>query len=86
VDAGWLEVSRLGPLHVVFSRKGLANKILGLVTDAPALSAADLIRTYDTRWTIEQGLKDVKQLLGLGHDQNRSYWAAVTPLHLVCFA
>jgi hypothetical protein len=31
-------------------------------------------------------LKDVKQLLGLGHYQNRSYWAAVTHLHLVCFA
>jgi hypothetical protein len=86
VDAGWLEVSTLGPLHVVFSRKGMANKILGLVTDTPALSAADVIRTYDKRWTIEQWLKDVKQLLGLGHYQNRSDGAAVTPLHLVCFA
>jgi SRSO17 transposase len=86
VDAGWLGVSRLGPLHVVFSRKGTANKILGLVTDAPQLSAADVIRTYEKRWTIEQWLKDVKQLLGLGHYQNRSYWAAVTHLHLVCFA
>jgi SRSO17 transposase len=86
VDAGWLEVSKLGPLHVVFSRKGTANKILGLVTDAPQLSAADVIRTYEKRWTIEQWLKDVKQLLGLGHYQNRSYWAAVTHLHLVCFA
>jgi hypothetical protein len=27
-----------------------------------------------------------KQLLGLGQYQNRSYWAAVTHLHLVCFA
>jgi SRSO17 transposase len=86
VDAGWLEVSTLGPLHVVFSRKGMAKKILGLVTDAPALSAADVIRTYEKRWTIEQWLKDVKQLLGLGHYQNRSYRAAVTHLHLVCFA
>jgi hypothetical protein len=86
VDAGWLEVSKLGPLHVVFSRKGTANKILGLVADAPQLSAADVIRTYEKRWTIEPWLKDVKQLLGLGHYQNRSYWAAVTHLHLVCFA
>jgi hypothetical protein len=86
VDAGWLEVSKLGPLHVVFSRKGTAKKILGLVTDAPEISAADVIRTYDKRWTIEQWLKDVKQLLGLGHYQNRSYGAAVTHLHLVCFA
>jgi hypothetical protein len=86
VDAGWLEVSKLGPLHVVFSRKGTAKKILGLVTDAPALSAADAIRTYDTRGTIEPWLKDVKQWLGLGHDQHRASWAAVTHLPLGCFA
>jgi hypothetical protein len=36
--------------------------------------------------TIEQWLKDVKQWLGLGHDQHRSSWAAVTHLHLVGFA
>jgi hypothetical protein len=86
VDAGWLEVSKLGALHVVFSRQGTAKKILGLVTDAPQLSAADIIRTYDKRWTIEQWLKDTTQLLGLGQYQNRSYWAAVTHLPLVCFA
>jgi len=86
VDAGWLKVSKLGSLHVVFSRKGTAKKILGLVTDDPQRSAADLIRTYDKRWTIEQWVKDTKQLLGLGQYQNRSYWAAVTHLHLVCFA
>jgi hypothetical protein len=86
VDAGWLQVSKRGPLHVVFSRKGTAHTILGLVTDAPTLSAADLIRTYEKRWAIEQWLKDTKQLLGLGQYQNRSYWAAVTHLHLVCFA
>jgi DDE superfamily endonuclease len=86
VDAGWLTVGHLGLLHVVFSRKGTAKKILGLVTNAPELSAAQLIQTYDRRWTIEQWVKDVKQLLGLGQYQNRSYGAAVTHLHLVCFA
>jgi SRSO17 transposase len=86
LDAGWLQVSKLGGLHVVFSRKGTAKKILGLVTDDPELSAADVIRTYDKRWTIEQWVKDVKQLLGLGQYQNRSYGAAVIHLHLVCFA
>jgi SRSO17 transposase len=86
VDAGWLQVGTLGPLHVVFSRKGAARKILGLVTDDPDLSAADVIRAYDKRWTIEQWVKDVKQLLGLGQYQNRSYGAAVIHRHLVCFA
>ena len=86
VDAGWLEVSHLGRLPVVFSRKGNARKILGLVTDDPALLAAQLIQTYDRRWTIEPWVKDLKQLVGLGHYQNRPYRAAVTHLHLVCFA
>jgi hypothetical protein len=86
VDAGWLEVSTLGPLHVVFSRQGTANKSLGLVTDAPQLSAADVIRTSDKRWTMEPWVKDVKPWLGLGHDQHRSSWAAVTHRHLVCWA
>jgi hypothetical protein len=36
--------------------------------------------------TIEQWLKDTKPLLGLGHDQNRPYRAAVIHLPLVCFA
>jgi Transposase DDE domain len=86
LDAGWLQVSKRGGLHVVCSRKGVARKILGLVTDDPDLSAADVIRTYDNRWTIEQWVKDVKQLLGLGQYQHRSYGAAVTHRHLVAFA
>jgi hypothetical protein len=49
VDAGWLEVSQLGQRHGVFSRTGSARTILGLVTDAPALSGAGLIRTYEKR-------------------------------------
>jgi hypothetical protein len=86
IDAGWLRVSHLGPLHVVFWRKGTARKILGLVSDAPALSATGRIRTYEKRWAVEQFFKDSQQLLGLGPYQNRPYGAAVTHLHLVCFA
>jgi hypothetical protein len=86
VDAGWLPLSTLGPRPVVFSRTGNAKKILGLVTDAPQLSAAAMIRTDDKRWTLEPWVKDVTQLLGLGQDQHRSDGAAVTPRHLVCFA
>jgi hypothetical protein len=86
VDAGWLQVGTLGTLHVVFSRKGSTHKILGFVTDAPTLSAPQLIQADDRRWSIEQWIKDLKQLLGLGHYQNRPCRAAVTYLHLVCFA
>jgi hypothetical protein len=34
-------------VHVTSSRKGTGKKILGLVTDEPELSAADLIRTSE---------------------------------------
>jgi len=86
VDAGWLEVGKIGKLHVLFSRKKAESKILGLVTDDPKLSASQMIRTYDARWSIEVFFKDSKQLLGLGQYQNASLEAAVTHLHLVCFA
>jgi hypothetical protein len=86
VDAGWLQVGTLGTPHVVFSRTGSAHKSVGLVTDAPTLSAPQLIQAYNRRWSIEPWIKDLKPLLGLGHYQHRSYGAAVTHLHLVCFA
>ena len=86
VDVGRLDVSSLGKLHVIFSRKKTDPRILGLVTDDPKLSAGQMIRTYDDRWSIEVFFKDGKQLLGLGQYQNLSYKAAVTHLHLVCFA
>lgn len=86
VDAGWLNVSKLGRLHVIFSRKKAEPGILGLITDDPNLSAIQIIRTYGDRWSIEVFFKDGKQLLGLGQYQNASLEAAVTHLHLVCFA
>lgn len=86
VDAGWMDVGKIGRLHVIFSRKKADPKILGLVTDDPKLSACQMIRTYDDRWSIEVFFKDTKQLLGLGQYQNVSLEAAVTHLHLVCLA
>jgi hypothetical protein len=86
VDAGWLQVNRVGRAHVIFSRKNHERMILGLVTDDPALSPRGMIRTYDDRWSIEVFFKDGKHLLGLGQYQNLSIGAAVTHLHLVCMA
>jgi hypothetical protein len=80
---GWLEVSTLGPRHVVFSRQGTAQLILGLVTDDSALSPPGRLQTDEQRWAVEPFFKDSQQLLGLGKDQNRTYRAAVTHLHLV---
>ena len=73
-------------MHVIFSRKNNDSKVLGIVTDDPKLSARQIMQAYDGRWPIEVFFKDSKQLLGLGQYQNVSYEAAVTHLHLVCFA
>lgn len=86
VDAGWLQVSDLGSLHVVFTRKNTERRLLGVVTDDPDMTVPDICRSYSERWTTEVFYKDAKQLLGLGQYQNRSYRAAVIHLHLVCFA
>jgi hypothetical protein len=64
----------------------VARKILGRVTDDPDRSAADVIRTYDQRWTRAPWVKDVQQLLGLGQYQHRSEGAAGIHRHLVAFA
>lgn len=86
IDAGIIEVSKLGEAHVVFSRKNNEKQIIALVSDHRKLKASEIIKTYSLRWQIEVFFKDSKQLLGLGRYQNRSYRAAVTHLHLVSFA
>ena len=86
-DADWLEVSDLGRLHVVFSKKNGRGRPLGIATDDERLSATGVIQAYELRYgAIETFFKDTKQLLGLGQYQNGSLRAAVTHLHLVCFA
>jgi SRSO17 transposase len=86
VDAGIMKVSRLGNTRIIFSRKNKNKKIMALATDITNLNATEIIKIYAQRWTIEVFFKESKQLLGLGQYQNRSYRAAVTHLHLVCFA
>lgn len=86
IDAGLLCLSGVGNAHVVFSRKNKEKNILPIVSDDPKLTAQQIIRTYTSRWSIEVFFKDTKQYLGLGQYQNGTYRAAVTHLHLVCFA
>lgn len=86
VDVGWLTVGKLGDVHLVYSRRQGDKNMLAVVTDDPKLSASEMITAYAARWSIEVFFKDTKQLLGLGQYQNGTYSAAVTHLHLVCFA
>jgi len=86
VDDGWIQVSYLGKMNVVFSRKNRVLKVRGLVTDDPKISVRQMIHSYNDRGRFEVFFKDCKQLLGLGQYQNGSYEAAVIHLLLVCFA
>lgn len=86
VDAGWMQLSKLGRLHVVFSRPAGERKITAFVTDDPKMSAREILAAYSHRWSIEVAIKAGKQLLGLGQYQNGAYHAAVIHLHLVWFA
>ena len=85
VEAGWLRVGNLGPLHVALSRKEGEEKLPGIVTADPELSAAQVVGAYTERWSIEVFFKDLQERLGFGQYQSGSYRAAVTHLHLVCF-
>lgn len=87
VDAGWLDTNSIGRVHVIFSKMASGKKQgVTLVTDDPKLSAQQILKTYEHRWSIEVFFKDTKQHLGLGQYQNGSLRAAVNHLHLVCFA
>jgi len=86
VDAGWMEVSSLGSLHLIVSRRKGERTGISLVTDDKKLTPKKMIEFYDDRWNIEVFFRDAKQLLGFGQYQNSTYRAAVTHLHLVCFA
>lgn len=86
VDAGILDISDLGKHRLVYSRKNGERSTLAIVTNDFEMKAQRIIRNYTERWNIEVFFRDAKQLLGLGQYQNRSYEAAVTHLHLVCFA
>jgi SRSO17 transposase len=86
IDAGILCVGDIGEHRVVFSRKNSERTTLGIVTNDTKMKPDAIIRNYSQRWWIEVFFKDAKQLLGLGQYQNRSIEAAVTHLHLVCFA
>ena len=86
VDAGMIKARRLGDTRIIVSRKNKNSKIIALATDKENSHASEIIKIYAKRWTIEVFFKESKQQLGLGQYQNRSYRAAVTHLHLVCFS
>ena len=50
------------------------------------LTAKEILATYKKRWNIEQGYKDLRNLFGLGQEENRIYEAIIAKITLSMFA
>jgi SRSO17 transposase len=76
-------LSKLGTVKIVFSRRKGGNKHIALVTDDLCASMKTIVADYLKRWSIEMLIKDEKQHLGLGDYRVKRYRAVVRHLHLV---
>jgi len=77
------QLSKLGRVKLVFSRRRGERKVLALVTDDLRASMKSVVADYLKRWAIELLIKDEKQQLGLGDYRVLRYRAVVRHLHLV---
>ena len=60
--------------------------ILVFISTDIHLSAKEILETYKKRWNIEQGYKDLRNLFGLGKEENRIYEALIAKITLSMFA
>ena len=79
-----VEHAVLGKVKIVFLRTG-KNLLVFISTDL-SLSAKDILATYKKRWNIEQGYKDLRNLFGLGKEENRIYESLIAKITLSMFA
>lgn len=68
------------PVKLFFSRKGRAGKWKLFLTTDMKLNFAQMIKTYQIRWTIEVFFKESKQLLGLGKSQSNNFDAQIASI------
>jgi len=67
----WGSLHRM-PVRLILLRElDGRRKDLALITTDPTASAEEIIARYCARWSIEQTIKDAKELLGAGDAQNR---------------
>ena len=79
-----IEHTVLGNVKLVFLHTG-TNLLIFISTDL-SLSAKEILATYKKRWNIEQGYKDLRNLFGLGKEENRIYEALIAKITLSMFA
>ena len=82
-----LTISKCGNVVVIFSGKQkILKKVKALVSNMTDLSAVEVSKHYSFRWEIEIFFKELKQYLGLGDYQVRSYRGTIRHIRLVCMA
>ena len=79
-----VEYALLGKVKLVFLHTG--KDLLVFISTDLQLSAKEILATYKKRWNIEQGYKDLRNLFGLGKEENRIYEALIAKITLSMFA
>jgi len=79
-----VEHAVLGKVKLVFLHTG-KNLLIFISTDL-ALCGKEILATYRKRWNIEQGYKDLRDLFGLGKEENRIYESLIAKITLSMFA
>ena len=78
-----VEHALLGKVKLVFLHTG--KDLLVFISTNLQLSAKEILATYKKRWNIEQGYKDLRNLFGLGKEENRIYEALIAKITLSMF-
>ncbi len=79
-----VEHATLGKVKLVFLNTG--KDLLIFISTDLQLSATEILKTYKKRWNIEQGYKELRELFGLGKEENRIYEALIAKITLSMFA
>jgi len=79
-----VEHTTLGKVKLVFLHTG--KDLLIFISTDLQLSATEILKTYKKRWNIEQGYKELRELFGLGKEENRIYEALIAKITLSMFA
>jgi len=79
-----VEHAVLGKVKLVFLHTG--KDLLFFISTDLSLSGKEILATYKKRWNIEQGYKDLRNLFGLGKEENRIYEALIAKITLSMFA
>ena len=79
-----VEHAVLGKVKLVFLHTG--KDLLVFISTDITITGKEILATYKKRWNIEQGYKDLRNLFGLGKEENRIYEALIARITLSMFA